>query len=164
MSYYERTSTEHVDGTPLFATRSDQTHERRVAHAIERAWKCVLHDFGALCPLDWYATRAERLVGVLELKSRTHATDRYPTVFLNVRKWLALLLANTGLGVPAIFVVRFTDEIRWVNVSLTMGVTDIAGCRTVVKSHTDIEPVIGVPVAAMRALERRALPARDLFE
>jgi hypothetical protein len=92
------------------------------------------------------------MVGVLELKSRTHASDRYPTVFLNVRKWLALNLAAVGLGVPALFVVRFTDDVRWVRIGAVAGAVRIAGCRSIVKATSDIEPVIQVPVPDMQAL------------
>jgi hypothetical protein len=151
-TYYDRTVTRHVDGTQIFATTQDRQSEAVVADLLGRAWQCDLHRFGELCALDWYATRYNRLVGVLELKTRTHASDRYPTVFLNVRKWLALHLASVGLGVPGVFVVRFTDTIRWCHAGLGMGPVTIGGCRTIVKARSDIEPIIEVSIDHMNRM------------
>jgi hypothetical protein len=151
--YYARQAATHLDGSPIFKTADDERNERDVAAVVEAVWRCELHSFGRLSPVDWYATRAGRLVGVLELKSRTHPHDRYGTVFLNVRKWLALVLAATGLGCPAVFAVKFTDHTRWIDVAdVDIRNARIGGCRTVVKARSDVEPVIEVPVSAMRPL------------
>jgi hypothetical protein len=153
--YYGRQGAVHLDGTPIFATEEDRRHEAEVAALIASHWACSIRLFGALSAVDWYAERHGRLIGVLELKSRSHALDRYPTVFLNVRKWLALTLARVGLGVPALFVVRFTDQLRWVPLSaIDPNQVRIAGCNRLVKSHSDIEPVIEVPVADLRSIDR----------
>ncbi|GJF06718.1 hypothetical protein [Pseudonocardia sp. D17] len=151
--YYARTSATHLDGTPMFATAEDTRNEDQVAALVERAWRCRLHRFGTLAAVDWFATRDGRPVGVLELKSRTHPSGQYPTVFLNVRKWLALHLAAAGMGVPALFVVRFTDAIRWITLAdVAAGAVRIGGTRRPVKSRSDVEPVIDVPVASMTVL------------
>ena len=93
------------------------------------------------------------LVGVLELKSRSHASTTYSTVFLNVRKWGSLMLYHLGLGCPALFVVRFTDEYRWINVlEIDASHMKMGGTKHLVKSHTDIEPVILVPVSLMQVI------------
>jgi hypothetical protein len=151
--YYSRQTTTHLDGSPIFKTAGDEDNERTVAAVVEAAWRCELHSFGRLSPIDWYATRQGRVVGVLELKARTHASDRYGTVFLNVRKWLALLLASNGLGCPAVFAVKFTDHTMWVNVAeIATDNLRVGGCRTIVKARSDVEPVIEVPITAMHPL------------
>lgn len=152
-TYYDRRSTRNTDGTPLFQTTTDRENEAMVAAVLSSAWDCEIRSFGRLAPLDWYAVKDGRMSGVLELKSRSHASTDHPTVFLNVRKWLALALAEVGMGVPAIFVVRFTDGIRWVALS-GVDATDhkIAGTVKRVKSDSDIEPVIDVPVSVMTPL------------
>jgi hypothetical protein len=84
-------------------------------------------------------------VGVGELKSRTHPRSQHPTVFLNLRKWLALCLAQAGLGVPAVFVVKFTDMVGWVSINqIDATRVRLGGCTRTVKSRNDIEPVIEV--------------------
>ena len=153
VAYAARASVRHVDGTPLFQSTDDQRAERDVAVALGQAWQCTLRPFGALAAIDWYAVRDERLVGVVELKHRSHASTRFPTVFLNVRKWLALLLAGQGLGVPSIFVVQWTDQLGWVSVpAIDARQVIVGGCAALVKSVSDIEPVIEVPVASFRAV------------
>lgn len=153
-SYYTRENVVHLDGTRIFQNAGDRAAEDAVAHQVTRAWNCDVCRFGALSAVDWYATRHGRVVGVLELKSRSHALAKYPTVFLNVRKWLALQLAAVGMGVPAIFVVRFTDALTWAPLAdIDPRAVRIAGCSRRVKSDNDVEPVIDVPVAAMRRIE-----------
>lgn len=152
-NYYDRQAATHVDGTPMFLSEHDEQSEAHVASLLELAWSCRCRSFGRLSPVDWYFERDERLIGVGELKSRSHGSDTYPTVFLNVRKWLALLLCANGLGVPAIFVVRFDDCVRWIPVSeIDATGVRISGCRSIVKSRNDIEPVIEVKVSQMKEL------------
>lgn len=145
-TYYDRTP----DALGFFATEEDRKNEREVADQLEKVWFCALRSFGCVAPIDWYAFRDRRLLALIELKSRSHPSTKYPTVFLNVRKWLALSLASAGLGVPAIFVVRFTDGIWWVPLR-KVNATDvrIGGCSREVKSETDIEPVIEVRIVDM---------------
>lgn len=152
VSYYDREQAEHTDGTPIFLTDEDEAAERAVAEQLEGKWRCELRRWGKLAPLDWYAVRDERLIGVVELKARSHARERFPTVFLNVRKWLALLLAQQGLGVHATFVVAFADGVWWVPVRLAMGDHEIVDARKRSHGKNDSEPVIAVPVSALQPL------------
>lgn len=153
MSYYERAGDRASDGTPTFATTHDEANENEVATLLQTTWNCEVHHFGRLAAIDWYATRHGRILSVLELKSRDHDTNRYHTVWLNLRKWLALMLVAQGFGVKPLFVVRFNDAVRWIDVRRVAGESlRIGGCRTRVKSISDIEPVIDVPVVAMTLL------------
>jgi hypothetical protein len=153
VSYYDRQIATHVDGTPIFKAREDEQSERTVAEQLESAWRCQCRSFGRLSPVDWFFVQDGRLVGIGELKTRSHASSKYATVFLNVRKWLALSLAAHGLGVPAVFVVRFTDQIKWISLAdIDARLCMIGGCSRTVKSRNDIEPIIEVPIDQMRAL------------
>jgi hypothetical protein len=157
LSYYDRPGQTHSDGTRIFQSQTDSAHEVAVADILAVAWRCEMHRFGALAPVDWYALRHGRIVGIVELKSRTHGSDKYPTVFLNFRKWLALQLGAIGLGVPASFVVRFTDCLMWAPLQdIDPRQTRVGGCAKHVKPVSDIEPVIEVPVASMRRLSSEA--------
>jgi hypothetical protein len=154
MTYYQRTPSLNSDGSPLFAGDYDKASEREICAAVEAAWQCEVRPFGPLCAVDFYALRHGRMVGVLEAKTRSHQSDRYATVFLNVRKWLALSLYQNGLGVPAVYVVRFTDEIRFVRVcQIDASRWVMGGTKGVVKSHTDVEPLIEVPISSMTILK-----------
>lgn len=123
------------------------------ASARWRRWSCEFHPFGALAAIDWWMSRHGRIVGVGEIKTRSHAVEQYPTVFLNVRKWLALMLASNGLNVTALFIVRFSDGLRYLPVAeVDASALRVGGCKQRVKSVSDVEPVIEIPVAGMRGL------------
>jgi hypothetical protein len=152
--YYSRTPATHSDGTPIFKTPEDEKNEQMIGELLGAAWNCTLHSFAKLTPIDWWAERDGRIVGVLELKCRAHDSAKYPTVFFSVRKWLGLSLAAVGLGVPALFVVRFTDCVRWIEVAnVDAEDVTISGCFPAIrKSRADVEPLIEVPVRDMHEL------------
>jgi hypothetical protein len=144
----------HLDGTKIFQSAADREREAEVAATIEEVWNCKVIHFGMLSPIDWFAERHGRVVGLLELKCRRHTSDQYPTVFLNVRKWLSLQLGSIGLGCPAIFVARFIDEVRWISVSEVDGSKQRVAGWKIIKARTDIEPVIEIDIANMNVLRR----------
>jgi hypothetical protein len=148
--YYDRKRLTHIDGTAIFKSPEDRARERAIADRIEKVWDCKIVEFAALAPIDFYAKRVGRVVGVLELKDRDHTRTEYPTVYLNVRKWLGLLLTNIGLGVPALFVVQFKDFIGGVSVTaVDPKRLSIAGARD------NKEPVIEVPIKQLRPLKKK---------
>lgn len=145
----------YIDGSRMLKTPEDQENENKVAAAIEAAWQVELRAFGFMSPIDWYAIRQGRLIGVVELKSRSHGQADYSTVFLSVRKWLTLLLAAEGLGVPALYVIRFTDGIRWVRIADVDPRRLRIGGRAERRGHSETEPLIEVPVNSMKTLDAR---------
>lgn len=149
--YYQREGHTAPDGSPMFQEEADRSLEAAVAEKLCVAWDCEVAPFGMLAPLDYFATRHGRMKSVIEIKCRTHGEDQYETVFLNVRKWLALGLAQVGMGVPGIFVVQFTSGIRYIRWDDIDGrMVSMAGCSRVVKARSDIEPVISVPLIRMK--------------
>jgi hypothetical protein len=150
VTYYDRIR--NPDGS--FSTPEDARNEDQVAHEIERAWGMKLHRYSQFSPIDWWAERRGRVVAFIELKSRPHASTRFPTQFLNVRKWLALSLCQMGSGVESLFLVRFSDCILWIPALAVNPAWRliIGGCSRIVKADNDIEPVIEVPIADMNPL------------
>ena len=145
-----RIETVNTDGTPLHASDYDKRYEHETAQLLAKAWNCEVRPVGPLCPIDYYALRDGRLVGLIEIKRRYHPVGTYPTVYLNLRKWLALQLAALSGGAP-VFVVRWDDETRYIDVrEVDASKITVGGETAVIKSHTDIEPVILVPVANMK--------------
>lgn len=154
--YYARTGVTNSDGTSLFASSDDNRNQSEVLCLIESAFGpgLTLNQFGRLCPIDFYAERDGRMCALLELKSRSHLSTKFATVFLNVRKWLALTMGSVGFGVPAFFVVRFTDKVLYINVAeVDASNHRIGGTKKLVKSRSDIEPVIEVDVSAMKEIK-----------
>lgn len=152
--YYDRKGSRAPDGQPVFRTAEDAKAEAEVAAILERAWNCQVHPFGKLSPVDWWMERAGHMVAVGELKTRQHSTHDYPTVFLNLRKWCSLMMMSVGTNVPAYYIVKLTDGIFWTKVSdIDATNIKIGGCSRIVKSHSDIEPIILIPLTQLTRLK-----------
>lgn len=154
--YYDRKAT-IVDGRAAFANASDKANEQEVKAAIESAWGVELKRYGGhFSQIDYYALRDEDLAGHVEMKARTHDSSKYSTVFLNFRKWFGLTLARVCTERPSIYVVKFTNEIRWIDVSeVDARKIRLGGCSRIVKAKSDVEPVIEIPIAEMHVLQPR---------
>lgn len=152
--YYSRSGSINTDGRVMFTADADVVREEEIVRLIEQRWSVQVHRFGKLCPIDFYATKHGRMVAVIETKSRSTPSTQYPTVFLNVRKWLALGLAQAGLGSPALFFVRWSDGvIRYIKFNdIDARKVSMGGCKKVVKSTTDYEPQIEIPVSSMNQI------------
>lgn len=153
--YDDRTPTMYIDGTEIWVTPEDEQHEREIADKIEPVWKCEFRRFAKLAPIDWYCLRTGRIVGLAEMKDRDHDTQKYETVYLSVRKWLALQLASSGMGIPGMFIVQFTDEIRWINIGdVNAKRFAMGGTKRIQNSRGNIEPIIHVPLEKMKKLDQ----------
>jgi hypothetical protein len=138
-----------------YANDTDTRNEAEVAEVLEQAWRCTLHRFARYSPLDYWAERAGRMVGLVEIKQRSHEHDRYATTYLTVRRWLAMRQAELGLGVPARYVVRFTDSIRWVPAAEVDATNvELVGhqVRAEHRHPAEVEPTILIPIASMRVV------------
>lgn len=146
--YYNRNGGVNSDGTLTYGDDRDRSNEAEVASLLEQKWGCTLREFGPLCPVDRYAIQHNRLRALIEIKCRSHDSLKYPTVFLNVRKWITMTAAAAGLKVKPFFVVRFADRTGFVNLwNVDASKVRMGGCAEVVKSQTDIEPVIEIPLS-----------------
>src|SRR5262249_17831945 len=102
-----------------FETDQDRENAREVAAILADRWRCELCELGACAPVDWFACRERRMLAVLELKCRANRTsDSFPTTMLSLRKWMALTFASLALGCSPLFVVRFTDDIFFIDIRL----------------------------------------------
>ena len=80
-------------------------------------------------PGDYWAERDGHAVAVIEVKAYDREVGASDHTMMSLRKYLALLMASTT-GVRGLYVVRFGDAIRWVDVAMvdTIGrVTSAAG-------------------------------------
>lgn len=150
-SYYDRQPVLDENGKPRFAQQSDDEAQENMRQLIEQRWRCKVQSYGHWAPVDFWAGRGgEIILAGIEFKRRYHELGKYPTVFLNLRKWIALHFAQLGLDKPAIYVVQFDDGVRWIELcDIPVTQVRIGGCREFVKSVNDIEPVIEVPIALM---------------
>jgi hypothetical protein len=146
-----------LDGTAIFRSPEDDANENALMAEVAELWgpDLQIERFGLLSPIDFFGRRHERVTGLLEGKCRTHTIDTYPTVFLNVRKYLALMMGSIGMNVPGIFIVKFAcGTLRWISVTDVDARKMRMGGWNNKKKRNDYEPVIEVDVVSMHALER----------
>lgn len=144
---------------PVYFSGKDKENEERALRVLKKKWNCEFHSFGFLFPIDYYALRNGALVGVIEIKTRNKSSLEYPYVFLALRKWISLGLVQNGLGVPAIFVVQFTDRIMFIPFDKIDAKKFEVGGRKDRNGGggNDLEPLIKVDVAEMRDIGENVL-------
>ena len=132
------------------ANATDKQNEREVADLIGRAWGWKLHSFGQYSPLDFWAELSGKEIALIELKTRSHPSTQFPTVYFSMRKWMDMMEWSRAFKCPALFVVRFSDLVKFIPLAdVDPGRYTIDGRRACVGGN-DIEPLILVPVVDMR--------------
>jgi hypothetical protein len=135
-----------------FRSAADAAIEQEVADTLAVAWACEIRSYGGKDHIDYYAIRDEETVAFMELKARKVPHNKYPTVFLALRKWIALALVTVGTGKPAFYIVRFTDGIRYINVMDVDPKRLSIGGNSRNRAANDIEVMIEVPITALEVL------------
>jgi len=135
---------------PTYQTEFDNNNEAEVADWLSKCWRCEIKSFGPFSNVDWYMKRNGRLIGIAELKCRSFSYTKYQTVFISVTKWFHLIHGHFGLGVPAVFIIRFTDQVRWIDVfHIDATRHSIKGRKDRGPNSTSIEPAIEIPIDQM---------------
>lgn len=138
-----------------FVTTEDHERELKVAALLEKAWDCKVHKYaGEYDPVDFWIERNGVVVAFAELKSRFIPSTKYKTVFLSARKYLDMMLLSMGRKVAVLFIVQFTDCIKYLDVRDLTNQDDVyTVCeRLVQRVGNDTEPVMEVPIADMKLL------------
>jgi hypothetical protein len=104
--------------------------------------------------VDCYAVRDERMTAVIEMKARTTAFGDYPTIILAMRKWLDLTRIGAAFGVPALFVVRFTDGLYMIDIAKVDPSKHKMGGNSRNQSFNDYEPMIHIPTSQFKRVGR----------
>lgn len=131
---------------PTYCRPEHTEAENRVRQQLEERWRCTLHRYPYLHEVDWYAERDGRIVAYLELKCRTHRHSDYPTIYLSVNKYLTLAKLEDR-GVPAFFVVQFTDSLRYIRIGQIAQVRMTRAGRRDRGGLNDLEPIMEIPVS-----------------
>ena len=97
---------------PLYETRGDRLHEKRVAEMVGEAWGVGILRLPELSrPGDYLLHDEGRLLGIIEIKRRTTAHDKYDTFMLSASKVEQMMLAIRALHTDAWIIIEFTDGI-----------------------------------------------------
>ena len=152
-NYYDR-PVDWSSGKPVASLAQDDDAENRVKVRLEKLWGVTLHKFSRYDPMDFWVEIDEKFVGIIEVKRRRINSDTHPTAWLNFRKWVPLTLLGFNANVDVLYVVAYDDAICWINLKdVDASFHKKGGTRQRVKSSTDIEPVIEIPISKMERIE-----------
>ena len=136
------------------ATADDLANENTIKTHLEKAWNCTLHHLPHLYHVDFYAERDDKLLAWVEVKQRSCASTKYPTVFMNRDKKYKHLMAHAHTA-NAFFVVRWADGVtRFINVfDVRQEWLAVGGeLHRWGEGEHDLESVFEIPIDEMKVL------------
>jgi hypothetical protein len=136
----------------MLETENDRIEENKVTERICKAWKVESGGMGAYSPFDKYLYSGEILKAIIEIKIRWNRKfDSFPTVLMNLDKYITLINLEIYTKIPALYIVAFSDGIYYIKASdihdnleklqiVVRGRKDREGVKN------DIRPTIDVPL------------------
>lgn len=122
---------------------------------LEDTWDVEVFERDHYDPIDWEIYQHGELIGAVELKNYNRNAFDTPTVILNIRKFIALRDWNRDNELPALYMVNFWDEIRYIDIRRVNTSEPVMGGQKGGPRSTDWEPVYMVPVADMKLLAKK---------
>ncbi len=98
-----------------YETEEDLEIERAIVGELCNQWKCTPQKLPISYHLDYALLRGEEIVALVEIKNRNIPSDQYETSIVPVTKRVAGKKLSQEIGVPALLVLRFQDDIKFVN-------------------------------------------------
>lgn len=135
-----------------FQTETDLRWQEAVGRRLHEVWGATLHSFGPMDEVDGWVERKGEVWAVCEIKRRRVPADRYPTIWVALRKWTSLMMIGQGFGVPGLFIVHYDDGIKWIEAKDCVRYKVVIGGRDDRGVPNDHEPVIDVPVGELHDL------------
>jgi hypothetical protein len=134
---------------PQYETTDDIVRETEVAKHLADKWSLSAIKLRKGYKCDWAFLRNTKVTALVEIKCRTNASDKYPTVILSADKWAYLVHIDAALNIPAYFIVRFTDSIRHIRPAKYHNFNIRMGGRYDRGDWQDMEPVVHIPIESM---------------
>ena len=134
--------------------RSNEESERveqEAAAIVSSKWGVSLIKMPKFSGVDYFFYNGvDRRMGVFEVKRRYNDSTKYPTVYLSVRKYLALK-GYYDEGLLAFFLPYFDDALMYIGFyDIDASKQNMLGRRDRSAAPNDIEPMIEVPVSSLR--------------
>lgn len=136
----------------LWETADDLKREADVVALYAQYKNCDYEKLPIAYKADYAFLRDGEIVAFIEIRCRNVAHDEYPTIMLSLLKWHDVNAMAKAAGVPAMFVVRYTDGVyaipfREMPDEITMG------GRALQRDSRDREPVVHYNVSRMRRFD-----------
>jgi len=91
--------------------RQDIANEQGVADFLEKKWRCKIEKTATFIAYDRVILdEKDNCKALLEIKCRTFEKDRFPDAVFNADKYGKLLQLRGTLGIPVLYVCRWTDQ------------------------------------------------------
>ena len=149
--YHERVPENGV----LNETWNDKKNQKTATKVFAAKMDCEVHTYPQLWPVDGYAYKGKRVMGMLEIKG---ASVPRRIGFLNFRKYTALRDATriSTNNIPGYFVIYDAEGLHWIDVK-ELGVTVQVEMAIVgyvkLKSSADIEPAFQIKKSDMHLIK-----------
>ena len=135
-----------------FHTDQSRQNEIDAAVKLEKFWKAKIHSYGDYNAVDWWIEKGGRVWAVGEFKNRSIRSDKFPTLFISLRKWTMLQLASLTGAIP-FFVVNFKDGLFVLTLQEAPVSNLFVHKRRKNRARNDTEPMRAVPVNMMQRID-----------
>lgn len=133
----------------IYETETDRQKEFQVRQYLATAWDCDYEESPELSFVDCKLTNPDGSIAALvEIKTRTNASTKYPTYMLSAHKWRNALHMANEYRVPFMLVVQFTDGIYAAKIRNDYEIAK--GGRTDRNDLMDIEDCVFIPMSDFR--------------
>lgn len=136
----------------IYQTQKDLDWQTDVANLLLTKYRCTLHSFAKLDPVDGWVEKDDRTVAIVEIKRRYVNRDTYPSIWISTRKRDALI--DIAKGFPdarPLFIVYYDDSVCYIDVR-NSGDMIVQGGRTDRGAVNDIEMMVDVPIGWLKGL------------
>ena len=149
--YHERTPENGV----LNETWNDRKNQTRATEIFAEKMNCKVHTYPQLWPVDGYAYREKRVLGMLEIKGAGKVRN---IGYLNFRKYINLRDATrvSNNSIPGYFAIYDAEGLHWIDIKelgTTVQVEMAMVGYTILKSQADIEPAFRIKKSDMHLIK-----------
>ena len=102
-------------GRPLYETAADLSREGKVIAEASGVWRCDYLKLPISYRLDFAMIRANKIVGLTEVRCRNVQLNTYPTIHVSVMKRSAAQLLTSQVKVPSLFLIKYNDCLRYID-------------------------------------------------
>jgi len=112
---------------PLYENNEDRGNEEAVITEVCNIWHCEYQKLPLAYKLDYALMRDQKIVALSEIKCRNVPTDAYETIMISSLKAVAARRLSEEMKVPAMFIIRYQDDIRFINFSEEPDSVEVGG-------------------------------------
>ncbi len=105
---------------PDYETQEDRDNQLEIISIAAKKWRCYFEMSPAKCAYDasLFRNKDDSFASIVEAKWRGSEMDRYPDYMVSAEKYRELLNSAQTFRVPALLVVRFSDQIAWCDIEI----------------------------------------------